>query len=286
MAVPKKKTSKARRDKRRATHRLEAPRVNLCPQCGNPKQPHRMCPICKTYNGREVEPLHSRPRRPWLRIAVDAMGGDRAPEEVVAGALEARSDTIEPILFGPPGLDTGGLELVEAPDASRWTTSRPRPSARSRKLARHGEPRRRRGAGPTPSSRPGNTGAMLAAGLLQIRRLKGVHRPAIAVVLPARYGASVLIDAGANADSRPEHLVQFAHMGSIFAEEILGRANPEVRLLSIGEEPEKGNHLVLEAHALLAESGLNFKGNTEARDLLALRRRRRRHATGSPGTSP
>ena len=114
----------------------------------------------------------------------------------------------------------------------------------------------------------GNTGAMLAAGLLEIRRLKGVHRPAIAVVIPARYGASVLIDAGANADSRPEHLVQFAHMGSIFAEEILERPNPEVRLLSIGEEPEKGNHLVLEAHALLKESGLNFKGNTEARELL------------------
>ena len=93
-------------------------------------------------------------------------------------------------------------------------------------------------------------------------------RPAIAVVIPARYGASVLIDAGANADSRPEHLVQFAHMGSIFAEEILERPNPEVRLLSIGEEPEKGNQLVLEAHALLRESGLNFKGNSEARELL------------------
>ena len=115
----------------------------------------------------------------------------------------------------------------------------------------------------------GNTGAMLAAGLLEIRRLPGVMRPAIAVPIPARDGPSVLLDCGANADARPEHLLQFAHMGAIFAEEILGLPNPEVRLLSIGEEAEKGNQLTLEAHALLAESTLNFGGNTEGRDLLA-----------------
>ena len=115
----------------------------------------------------------------------------------------------------------------------------------------------------------GNTGAMLAAGLLEIRRLRGVNRPAIAVVLPAKKGPSVLIDSGANADGRAEHLRQFAHMGSVFAEEILQVRNPEVRLLSIGEEPEKGNQLTLEAHRLLAEDDdLNFKGNTESRDLL------------------
>ena len=94
-------------------------------------------------------------------------------------------------------------------------------------------------------------------------------RPAIAVVVPARFRPSVLIDAGANADARPEHLVQFAHMGSVFAEEILDVRNPEVRLLSIGEEPEKGNA----AHAARRTScspraELNFAGNTEARDLL------------------
>jgi phosphate acyltransferase len=87
-------------------------------------------------------------------------------------------------------------------------------------------------------------------------------------VIPARYGATVLIDAGANADARPEHLLQFGHMGSVFAEEVLERANPEVRLLSIGEEDEKGNQLTLEAHALLRDSSLNFRGNTEARELL------------------
>ena len=93
---------------------------------------------------------------------------------------------------------------------------------------------------------------MLAACLLEIRRLPGVRRPAIAVTIPARDGASVLLDAGANADARPEDLLQFAHMGAVFAEEILDVRNPEIRLLSIGEEPEKGNQLTLEAHELLA----------------------------------
>ena len=93
---------------------------------------------------------------------------------------------------------------------------------------------------------------MLAAGLLELRRLPGVARPAIAVVIPTRRGPSVLLDSGANADARPEHLLQFAHMGAVFAEEILEVRDPEVRLLSIGEEPEKGNQLTLEAHALLA----------------------------------
>jgi glycerol-3-phosphate acyltransferase PlsX len=109
---------------------------------------------------------------------------------------------------------------------------------------------------------------MLAAGLLHLRRLPGVMRPAIAVPIPARDGPSVLLDAGANADARAEHLLQFAHMGAIFSQELLDVRNPEVRLLSIGEEPEKGNALTLDAHALLRESKLNFGGNAESRDLL------------------
>lgn len=115
----------------------------------------------------------------------------------------------------------------------------------------------------------GSTGAMLAACLLELRRLPGVLRPAIAVPIPARRGPSLLLDAGANADARPEHLLQFGHMGALFAEEALGIAHPDVRLLSIGEEPEKGNALVLAAHALLAESQLNFGGNVESRELLS-----------------
>jgi glycerol-3-phosphate acyltransferase PlsX len=94
-------------------------------------------------------------------------------------------------------------------------------------------------------------------------------RPAIAVPLPARLGPSVLLDAGANADARPEHLVQFAHMGSVFSEEMLDVTSPEVRLLSIGEEDEKGNQLTLDANRLLREDGrLNFTGNAEGRELL------------------
>ncbi len=114
----------------------------------------------------------------------------------------------------------------------------------------------------------GNTGAMLAAGLFHIHRLREVDRPAIAVIIPARDGPSVLVDSGANADARPEHLLQFAQMGAIFAEEILEIENPDVRLLSIGEEPEKGNQLTLEAHALLSASDLRFGGNVESRQLL------------------
>jgi phosphate acyltransferase len=202
------------------------------------------------------------------RIAVDAMGGDRGPEEVVAGALEARSDDLTPVLVGPAGLDTQGLELIEAPDVIGMD-EKPTDSVRAKpdsslvvacRAVREGK------ADAVVSA--GNTGAMLAACLLEIRRLPGVRRPAIAVTIPSRSGAAVLLDAGANADARPEDLLQFAHMGAVFAEEILDVRNPEIRLLSIGEEPEKGNQLTLEAHELLAASDLNFAGNTEGRDLL------------------
>jgi len=114
----------------------------------------------------------------------------------------------------------------------------------------------------------GSTGALLAASLLHVRRLPGVARPAIAVMIPSSRGPTVLIDGGANADARPEHLLQFAHMGVVFAEEMLGIDAPEVRLLSIGEEPEKGNQLTLETASLLVDSGLRFRGNQEGRTLL------------------
>jgi glycerol-3-phosphate acyltransferase PlsX len=203
-----------------------------------------------------------------VRVAVDAMGGDRAPDEIVAGALEARTAEIEPILVGPAGIDTHGLELVEAATVVAMD-EKPHEAVREKRDSSLFVANRLVGEGRADAVlSAGNTGAMLAAGLLEIRRLRGVMRPAIAVVIPARYGATVLIDAGANADARAEHLVQFAHMGSIFAEEILERRNPTVRLLSIGEEEEKGNHLTLEAHGLLRETDLNFQGNTEARELL------------------
>jgi phosphate acyltransferase len=203
-----------------------------------------------------------------VRVAVDAMGGDRGPEEVVAGALAAAADGIVPILYGPASLDAHGLEHVVAEQVVAMD-DKPAEAVRAKPDSSLVASCRAVGEGRADAVvSAGNTGAMLAAGLLEIRRLPGVMRPAIAVPIPARDGPSVLLDCGANADARAEHLLQFAHMGSIFAEEILGISNPEVRLLSIGEEPEKGNQLVREAHALLVESPLNFKGNTESRDLL------------------
>jgi glycerol-3-phosphate acyltransferase PlsX len=203
------------------------------------------------------------------RIAVDAMGGDRGPAEVVAGALAARQDGIEPILFGSPGIETHGLELRETTEVIGMD-EKPAEAVRSKPDSSLVAAVRAVAKGEADAVvSAGNTGAMLAAGLLELRRLPGVMRPAIAVPIPAQRGPSVLLDAGANADARPEHLLQFATMGAVFAEEILGIANPEVRLLSIGEEPEKGNQLTLEAHELLAASELNFLGNAEGRDILA-----------------
>jgi phosphate acyltransferase len=200
------------------------------------------------------------------------MGGDRAPDEIVAGALAAASDAVEPVLFGrrqvlePLG---EGLEIVHADDVVAMH-EKPSDAARDRRGSSMFLACRAVGEGSAGAVvSAGNTGAMLAAGLLEIRRLPDVHRPAIAVPLPAIGGTSVLIDAGANADARPEHLLQFAHMGAVFAHETLGIPNPTVVLLSIGEEPEKGNRLVREAQPLLAESGLPFRGNVESRDLLA-----------------
>jgi phosphate acyltransferase len=204
-----------------------------------------------------------------IRVAVDAMGGDQGPEEIVAGALEAASGQIEPVIYGPASLDPYGLELMQAPDAIEMH-EKPVEAVRAKPNSSLVAACRAVGEGEADTVvSAGNTGATLAAGLFHIRRLPEVDRPAIAVVIPARDGPSVLLDSGANADARPEHLLQFAQMGSIFAEEVLEIVNPEVRLLSIGEEPEKGNQLTLEAHALLAAADLNFGGNVESRHLLA-----------------
>jgi glycerol-3-phosphate acyltransferase PlsX len=206
-----------------------------------------------------------------VRVAVDAMGGDRAPQEIVAGALAAASEDVVPILVGPREVLeplAGGLEIVPA-DQVVAMDEKPSDAVREKRESSLFRACRAVHDGTAEAVvGAGNTGAMLAAGLLEIRRLPDVHRPAIAAPIPALGGPSILIDAGANADARPEHLLQFAHMGAVFAEEILDIVEPQVRLLSIGEEPEKGNQLTLEAHSLLSTSDLDFRGNTESRLLL------------------
>ena len=187
---------------------------------------------------------------------------------MILGALDAAADGIDVTLYGPAGLETQGLPLVEAPERIEMA-DKPAEAVRAKPDSSLVAAVRAVGAGDADAVvSAGNTGAMLAAGFLHLRRIPGVMRPAIAVPIPARNGVSVLLDAGANADARAEHLLQFGHMGSIFSEELLGVANPKVRLLSIGEEDEKGNALTLDAHALLRGSGLNFRGNLESRELL------------------
>jgi phosphate acyltransferase len=197
------------------------------------------------------------------------MGGDRAPEEIVAGALLAAGDGIAPVLYGPARLDPGGLEHVVATELISMR-DKPAEAVRAKPNSSLVAACRAVADGEVDAVvSAGNTGAMLAAGLLHLRRIPGVLRPAIAVPIPTSHGPSLLLDAGANADARPEHLLQFGLMGSIFARELLEIRSPEVRLLSIGEEAEKGNMLTLEAHALLAASDLEFRGNAEADELLA-----------------
>jgi phosphate acyltransferase len=204
-----------------------------------------------------------------IRVAVDAMGGDDGPDPIVAGALAASSSTLVPVLFGPASLETGGLQLVEASETIAMG-EKPSEAVRAKPNSSIVAACRAVGDGQAEAVvSAGNTGAMLAACLLELGRVPGVMRPGIAVPIPARDGPSVLIDGGANADARPEHLLQFAHMGAVFAEEVLGRRRPQVWLLSIGSEPEKGDQLTRAAHELLAESSLDFRGNVESRDLLA-----------------
>ncbi len=215
---------------------------------------------------------------PTVTIALDAMGGDRAPAEMVAGAVSASRDGVGVLLCGRVEAirqeleahgDVPGIEIVDARELIDFhdepaAAVRAKPGSSMVTACRMVREGRAQGA-----ISAGSTGAMLAASLLTMGRVKGVHRPAIAVPLPARGGPCVLIDAGANSESKPENLRQFGVMGAIFAEEVLGLSNPNVGLLSVGEEATKGTSEVVEAHALLAASGVNFGGNCEGRDALS-----------------
>jgi glycerol-3-phosphate acyltransferase PlsX len=215
-----------------------------------------------------------------LPIAVDAMGGDQAPAEIIAGAIRARDELGVPIvLVGRPGElgDTGGLEVLPASEVIAMDAD-PAKSVRTMKdssLVRAAEAVRDGRASAMVSA--GNTGATMASALLRMGRIKGVARPAIATPIPCP-GAdtpTVLLDAGANAECQPEWLVQFAQMGVAYARQRYGLAEPKVGLLSIGEEPTKGSPLVKATHALLAEGawasngGGSFVGNVEGRDIMS-----------------
>jgi len=207
-----------------------------------------------------------------LPIAVDAMGGDKAPGEIVAGARRAVDELgIDVVVVGPEGLDCGDLPRIPASEVIEMGED-PAGGVRRKKdasLVRAAEAVRDGKAAAMVSA--GNTGAAMASALLRMGRIKGVSRPAIATVIPVPNSsrATVLLDAGANAECQPEWLVQFAQMGSVFARHRFGLDEPRVGLLSIGEENTKGNSLVKETHALLeAAPGVCFIGNVEGRDIL------------------
>jgi len=209
-------------------------------------------------------------------IAVDAMGGDKAPEEIVAGARQASENHgIPVVLVGHPDKiqDHGDLEIIPALESIAMDAE-PGSSVRKMKdssLVRAAEAVRDGKASAMVSA--GNTGATMASALLRMGRIKGVARPAIATLLPTPGSTStVFLDAGANAECRPEWLVQFGKMGSVFAQHRLGISEPRIGLLSIGEEPGKGSPFVKEAYEEMSKaswSGEVFLGNVEGRDLMS-----------------
>jgi glycerol-3-phosphate acyltransferase PlsX len=218
-----------------------------------------------------------------MRIALDAMGSDRAPTIEVEGAIGALRtlggtfrlvlvgdrDRIEAELAKHPDAPVDRIDIVHAPQRIEMGES-PAQAIRRKpdssivvglSLQKQGEV--------DAFISAGSTGAVMAGSLVILRPLPGVDRPAIATVIPTRTGHTLLIDAGANVDTRPSNLVQFAHLGAIYARDLMGLENPRVGLLNIGEEPEKGDERALEAHRLLqASPALNFVGNIEGRDII------------------
>lgn len=210
------------------------------------------------------------------RIVVDAFGGDYAPEQIVEGALQAANEGVSLILTGDePRLKSlingkagsKRIEIVHAPEIIQMDES-PVEAVRQKKESSlvKGAQLVKEGHGSALVS-AGNTGATLAASLLVIRRIKGVERPAITSLMPTKTGVSLIVDAGANVDCRPSQLVQFAQMGSIYAEQVLKVHRPRVGLLNVGHEPSKGNQVTQEAFNFLKETSLNFVGNIEGRDI-------------------
>jgi glycerol-3-phosphate acyltransferase PlsX len=218
-----------------------------------------------------------------MRIGLDAMGGDAAPTVPVAGAVEALADlppSAQILLLGPTDLVEAELgkhgprdERIQVVDAPEVVGMAEKPLAAVR-----GKPRSSIGVGLRMQREGrahafisgGNTGAVMAASALILGLHPGVERPAIGGLFPTAGDPVLVLDIGANVDSSARELRGFAHIGAVYARDVMGRANPAVGLLSIGEEPEKGNAAVKEAHALLESEPLSFQfaGNVEGRDIL------------------
>jgi phosphate acyltransferase len=215
-----------------------------------------------------------------IRIALDAMGGDFAPAETIKGAIQALagSDNIEIILVGQEERikkelrhykNVSGISIVNATEVIS-TSESPIQAIKQKKdssinvavsLVKEGK------ADAVVSA--GNTGALMASSLFGLGRIPGIERPAIASVFPSKKGNVVLLDMGANVDCKPKHLVQFAKMGSEYAEHVLKINNPKIGLLNIGEEPEKGNELTISTYPLLKETNLNFAGMVESKEIFS-----------------
>ena len=220
------------------------------------------------------------------RIALDAMGGDHAPHATIAGALLAlselgpahslqlvgRTEEIVRELTTQLARDAAArkrLTIVEAPQVVEMS-DKPAAVLRAKANSSMAVGLKLQAAGESDAFvSAGNTGAQMAASTLILKLHEGLTRPAIGTVFPTVNHPVVVLDSGANVDCTAEELVQFARLGATYAEDILGRKNPAVGLLSIGEEAEKGNAAVKEAHQTLLESDLNFLGNVEGRDILA-----------------
>lgn len=214
-----------------------------------------------------------------MRIVLDAAGGDHAPEQPVRGAvIAARELGCEIVLAGPAAAirvelakhRTEGLRL-EVADAPEVIAMDEHPAQAVRRKT--GSPhvvglRMVRDGQADAFVSAGHSGATMAAATLILGRIRGIERPALAILFPSREKMFLLLDIGATTDCKPEYLLQFAQMGSLYADRALGVRNPRVALLSNGEEPTKGDRLVQEAHRLLRASGLNFVGNAEPKDAL------------------
>lgn len=212
-----------------------------------------------------------------MKLAIDAMGGDNAPKEIVQGAMQAAEafSDIHITLYGDEEkiketLKPSGQITVVHTNEVILGTDEPVRAVRRKKNASMVLAAQAVADGQADACiSAGNTGALMAAGLFVIGRIEGIERPALTPTLPTIGGEGfLLLDVGANADARPEHLQQYAIMGSIYSEKVRGITNPRVGLLNIGTEEKKGNDLTKQAFSLLKTTNLNFIGNVEARDLL------------------